>query len=140
MRIIELHAFQLTALCVLEFQESAAPEAEAELLSSYRKHRRFETSLYDTIGTHMIQGLDHIAVVVRNTEDALKFYRDVLGLRVLNSEILQNPYVRTTYLDLGVAQLQILEPLYESGPLIDYRKAFEYLRPKPCTLKRLDAD
>lgn len=71
----------------------------------------------------MLRGLDHIAIIVRNTEDALKFYRDLLGFPVIGSEILQNPYVRTTYLDFGNTQLQLLEPLYESGALLDWLDA-----------------
>jgi len=70
----------------------------------------------------MIRGVDHIAIVVRHTDDALRLYRDLMGFSVINSEVLQNPYVRTTYLDMGNTMLQLLEPLYEQGPLLDWLK------------------
>ena len=63
-----------------------------------------------------IRRLDHVAVLVRSTDDALRFYRDHLGLAVHSSEELDAPRVRLTYLDAGNAYIQLLEPLDgESG-------------------------
>ena len=59
----------------------------------------------------MIRRLDHVAILVRNTEEALKNYRDRLGLGYVSSESLLKLRVRLTYLDLGNAYLQLLEPL-----------------------------
>jgi methylmalonyl-CoA/ethylmalonyl-CoA epimerase len=58
-----------------------------------------------------IRRLDHIAVLVRDTDAALAFYRDRLGLSVHSSEVIQSPHVRLTYLDTGNAYLQLVEPL-----------------------------
>jgi len=55
--------------------------------------------------------LDHVAVVVRDTELALRYFRDRLGLAVASSEELESPRVRLTYLDAGNAYIQLLEPL-----------------------------
>lgn len=59
----------------------------------------------------MIRRLDHVAVLVRDTEDALQYFRDRLGLAFVSTETLAEPRVRLTYLDLGNAYLQLLEPL-----------------------------
>lgn len=59
----------------------------------------------------MFHNLDHIAIVVRDTEEALKFYRDVLGLQVLLSEGFDSTGVRLTHLDLGNTELQLVQPL-----------------------------
>lgn len=59
----------------------------------------------------LFNGLDHIAIVVRNTEAALTLYRDMLGFAVLFSEVLEEQGVRLTHLDLGNANLQLVEPL-----------------------------
>ncbi len=64
-----------------------------------------------------IRRLDHVAVLVRSTDDALRFYRDRLGLAVHSSEELESPRVRLTYLDAGNAYLQLVEPLDRSSPL-----------------------
>jgi methylmalonyl-CoA/ethylmalonyl-CoA epimerase len=58
-----------------------------------------------------VRRLDHVAIVVRNSEEALAFYEDRLGLRVESSEEIEYPRVRLTYLDLGNAFLQLVEPL-----------------------------
>jgi methylmalonyl-CoA/ethylmalonyl-CoA epimerase len=59
----------------------------------------------------LLRRLDHVAVVVRSTEAALRFYRDRLGLRVAASEEIATPHVRLTYLDAGNAYVQLVEPL-----------------------------
>jgi methylmalonyl-CoA/ethylmalonyl-CoA epimerase len=64
-----------------------------------------------------IRRLDHVAVLVRSTDEALRFYRDHLGLAIHSSEELDAPHVRLTYLDAGNAYIQLVEPLDPSSPL-----------------------
>jgi methylmalonyl-CoA/ethylmalonyl-CoA epimerase len=61
--------------------------------------------------------LDHLAIVVPNTEAALLIWRDKFGLPVLFSEIINNGSLRLTHLDLGNTQLQLVEPLTSDQPL-----------------------
>jgi len=65
----------------------------------------------------MIRRLDHVALIVVDTEAALLFYRDYLKLRVASSEEIPVPHVRLTYLDLGNAYLQLVEPLDDDSPM-----------------------
>jgi methylmalonyl-CoA/ethylmalonyl-CoA epimerase len=69
-----------------------------------------------TTNPKLVRKLDHIAIVVRDTEDALTFYRDVLGLPVLFSEVVNGGAARLTHLDLGNLHLQLVQPLVESHP------------------------
>ena len=64
--------------------------------------------------------LNHIAIVVRDTDEALEFYRDVLGLAVLFSEEISSGGVRLTHLDMGNLHLQLVEPMTEDHPLRDH--------------------
>ena len=65
-----------------------------------------------------VQQLDHIAIVVRDTEDALRFYRDTFGLRVLFSQELPDAPIRLTHLDTGTpVHLQLVQPLRDDLPL-----------------------
>jgi methylmalonyl-CoA/ethylmalonyl-CoA epimerase len=64
-----------------------------------------------------LRRLDHVAVAVRDTEDALRYFRDRLGLRVARAEELDSPHVRLTYLDAGNAYIQLIEPLAADGDL-----------------------
>jgi methylmalonyl-CoA/ethylmalonyl-CoA epimerase len=59
----------------------------------------------------LIRRLDHVAIVVRSTAEALRFYEGHLGLRVHSSEEIDAPRVRLTYVDTGNAFLQLVEPL-----------------------------
>jgi methylmalonyl-CoA epimerase len=68
----------------------------------------------------MFKELDHIAIVVDDTENSLAFYRDRLGLEVLFSEVLDDQPVMLTHLELGACQLQLVEPLIEDHPLKVY--------------------
>ncbi len=61
--------------------------------------------------------LDHIALLVSDTEEALTFYRDQLGLKVTASESFEQTKVRLTHLDLGNVDLQLVEPLTAEHPL-----------------------
>lgn len=65
----------------------------------------------------MFKAIDHLAILVRDTEEALSFYRDTLKLEVLLSEELERVGVRLTHLDAGNIKIQLVEPLREDHPL-----------------------
>lgn len=71
----------------------------------------------------MFNGLDHLAIVVPNTEKALKVWQDKFGFPVLYSEAVNNDTVLLTHLDLGNTQLQLVEPLIPDHPLQDWLTA-----------------
>jgi methylmalonyl-CoA epimerase len=55
--------------------------------------------------------LNHVAIIVESTADALALYHEQLGLRVVDSEVLADQHVRLTQIDLGACELQLVEPL-----------------------------
>lgn len=63
------------------------------------------------------KGLDHIAIVVADTDAALTFYRDQLGFKLIASEIVNEPPVRLTHLDMGNTQMQLVQPVSVDHPL-----------------------
>jgi len=65
----------------------------------------------------MFTSLDHVAIVVADTDEALVIFRDRLKLPVLFSEVLGEQAVGLTHLDLGNCHLQLVEPLGEDHPL-----------------------
>lgn len=65
-------------------------------------------------------GLDHLAIVVPDTEEALRIWRDTLGFPVLYSEEVNQATVRLTHLDLGNTHLQLVEPLSSEHPLQEW--------------------
>jgi methylmalonyl-CoA epimerase len=64
-----------------------------------------------------IRRLDHVAIAIGDTETALGYFRDRLGLTVIRSETIDSPPVRLTYLDAGGASIQLVEPLDPETPI-----------------------
>jgi methylmalonyl-CoA/ethylmalonyl-CoA epimerase len=71
--------------------------------------------MQDAIGclTVVIRRLDHVAIVVQSTDEALQFFLDQLGLKVTATENSHASGVRLTYLDCGNAYLQLIEPIVD---------------------------
>ena len=65
----------------------------------------------------MFSGLDHLAIVVSDTEQALKVWRDRFGFPVLFSEAVANDTLLLTHLDLGNTHLQLVQPLSQDHSL-----------------------
>jgi methylmalonyl-CoA/ethylmalonyl-CoA epimerase len=65
----------------------------------------------------LLRRLDHVAILVRSTDAALRYYEGELGLPVHSSEEIASPHVRLTYLDAGNAFVQLVEPLEPASAL-----------------------
>jgi methylmalonyl-CoA epimerase len=64
--------------------------------------------------------IDHIAIIVRNIEQALGFYRDVLGLVPRAIQEVPTEQVRIAFLPLGGpggSELELIEPLDPTSSL-----------------------
>ncbi len=59
----------------------------------------------------MIQKIHHVGVVVRDMEQAMRFYRDTLGLPVHKLETIQEQGVRAALLTIGNSEIELLEPV-----------------------------
>lgn len=56
------------------------------------------------------RSIHHVGVVVRSIDDAFRLYRDMLGMRLLKEETVEDQGVRAALLDLGNTFLELLEP------------------------------
>ncbi len=77
----------------------------------------FTNSPAGTMNHPIFRSLDHLAIVVQDTEEALKIWRDRVGLTVLYSELVNQGTIRLTHLDLGNTHLQLVQPLAPDHPL-----------------------
>jgi len=64
--------------------------------------------------------LDHIGIAVSNLGDALKFYRDALGLEVERPEEVGSQRVRAHFIPAGEAALELLEATADDSPIAKY--------------------
>lgn len=63
--------------------------------------------------------VDHVSYVVEDLEQALGFYVDTLGLRMVRRDDSELHGVRAAFLRAGDVMVEIIEPLSE-GPLMDF--------------------
>lgn len=68
----------------------------------------------------MFRSLDHVAIVVPDTEAALEVWRDRFGFPVRFSEVVNDGTLRLTHLDLGNTHLQLVQPLTQDHPLTEW--------------------
>jgi methylmalonyl-CoA/ethylmalonyl-CoA epimerase len=61
--------------------------------------------------------LDHVAILVRDIDEALVYWRDRLGLPVVHDELNDVAQARLTYLDAGSVFIQLLAPTGDDSPL-----------------------
>jgi|SRR5579859_3507507 len=63
---------------------------------------------------HLIRRIDHIAIVVRSIDQALGFYRDLLGIQPSNVIAFPSEGIRIAFLPAGGpqgSQIELLEPI-----------------------------
>jgi len=66
-------------------------------------------------------GVDHVGVAVKNLEEAINVYRDVLGFKLLGVHVLEDRKVRIAFLSTGgETQIELLEPLGGDSPVAKF--------------------
>lgn len=68
----------------------------------------------------MFDKVSHIGIAVFSLEEALKFYRDTLGLSVSGIEEVESEGVRVAILRVGETRIELLEPLGPASPLLKF--------------------
>ena len=69
---------------------------------------------HNTIAGHAV---DHIAIAVKNLDEALAFYKAALGLPEIGIEVVAEQGVRVAKLDIGNTHIELLEPLGPETPV-----------------------
>ena len=57
-----------------------------------------------------MSSIDHLGIAVRSLDEALRFYRDQLGLQVSLRETVEQERVNVAMLPLGEPRIELLEP------------------------------
>ena len=58
----------------------------------------------------MIDKIHHVGIAVHDLDEALKFYRDTLGLHVHEEATVEDQGVRAALLTIGESEIELLEP------------------------------
>ncbi|KGG80620.1 methylmalonyl-CoA epimerase [Caloranaerobacter azorensis H53214] len=68
----------------------------------------------------MVKKVDHIGIAVKNLEETLKFYKEVLGLELNGIEIVEEQKVKVAFLPIGDTEIELLESTDKEGPIAKY--------------------
>jgi methylmalonyl-CoA/ethylmalonyl-CoA epimerase len=68
----------------------------------------------------MITKVHHVGVVVRDIEQAMRFWRDTLGLPLHELRVMNDQGVKAALLSVGDAEVELLEPIVEDNGVARY--------------------
>lgn len=71
----------------------------------------------------MLKRIDHVAIIVRNIEQALSFYRDTLGIEPSEIKAVPSEQVRIAFLPMGGpggSEIELLEPTTADSSLAKF--------------------
>jgi methylmalonyl-CoA epimerase len=67
-----------------------------------------------------IKKIDHIGIVVKDIEAALKVYRDALGLELTRVEFVPEQAVKIAFLPTGESEIELVQPTTDDSGIASY--------------------
>lgn len=64
--------------------------------------------------------IEHIGIAVRNLEESVKLYTDMLGLKLVGYETIESEKVRVAFLEIGETRIELLEATSPDSPIAQY--------------------
>ena len=64
-----------------------------------------------------ISHIEHIGIAVKNLQDAIPFYENILGLKCYNIEEVKDQKVKTAFFMVGQTKIELLESTDPEGPI-----------------------
>lgn len=61
--------------------------------------------------------IEHIGIAVKNLEESIKYYEDVLGLKCYAVEEVKDQKVKTAFFKVGQTKIELLESTDPDGPI-----------------------
>ncbi len=68
----------------------------------------------------MLQQIDHIGVAVKNLDDTIKLYRDIIGLELLETEEVESQKVKVAKFNINGVHIEFLEPTADDSPIAKF--------------------
>ena len=67
-----------------------------------------------------ISKIDHIGVAVKNLDESLKLYADILGLEVISKEVVKEQKVKVAFVPIGDSEIEFFESTECDGAIAKY--------------------
>jgi len=71
----------------------------------------------------VLNKVDHIGIAVSNLDEAIKLYKDVLGLELHGVEVVEEQKVKVAFLPVGDTEVELLESTSPDGPIAKFIEA-----------------
>lgn len=68
----------------------------------------------------MVGKVDHIGIAVKDLDETLKFYTEVLGMDLQGIETVEEQKVKVAFLPIGDTEMELLESTDKEGPIARY--------------------
>jgi len=68
----------------------------------------------------MPQKISHVGIAVANLEEAMPFYRDVLGMTFEGTEVVAEQKVKVAFFATGESRIELLEPTAADSPVAKF--------------------
>ncbi|HOE57652.1 MAG TPA: methylmalonyl-CoA epimerase [Bacillota bacterium] len=68
----------------------------------------------------LVSKIDHIGIAVNNLDEAIKLYKDVLGLELHGVEVVEEQKVKVAFLSIGDTEIELLESTSPEGPIAKF--------------------
>lgn len=68
----------------------------------------------------MFKKIDHIGVAVKNIEDSLHIFKDILGMEYSGEEVVNEQDVKVAFLPVGESEIELLESTSPEGNIARY--------------------
>ncbi|MBE3589001.1 MAG: methylmalonyl-CoA epimerase [Thermoanaerobacteraceae bacterium] len=65
----------------------------------------------------MIKKIDHVGIAVKDLQKAIEFYEGLLGLKVTDTEVVEEQKVKVAFLPTGDSEVELLESTTPDGPI-----------------------
>ncbi|HHW43004.1 MAG TPA: methylmalonyl-CoA epimerase [Desulfotomaculum sp.] len=65
----------------------------------------------------MIKKIDHVGIAVKDLQKAIEFYEGLLGLKVTDTEMVEEQKVKVAFLPTGDSEVELLESTTPDGPI-----------------------
>ncbi|HBY56622.1 MAG TPA: methylmalonyl-CoA epimerase [Candidatus Atribacteria bacterium] len=65
----------------------------------------------------MVKKIDHIGIAVKSIEKAKHLFENILNLKIIGVEIIEEQKVKVAFIPLGDSELELLESTSPDGPI-----------------------
>lgn len=64
--------------------------------------------------------IEHIGIAVKNIDESIKYYEDILGLKCYAIEEVKDQKVKTAFFKIGETKIELLESTSTDGPIAKF--------------------